>query len=64
MTKLRKYKLKNIGKAKEIISPKLPHGRVSVDKITDAEAEILYNNGKSHYIELASASPEKAADKK
>ena len=63
---LKKYTLKNLPKdAKEIISSKLPHGRVSIGNITDAEAEILYNNGKGYYVGLAETKQaEKPADKK
>ena len=58
---LSKYKLKNIGKdQKVLISSKLPAGRVAIDQITDDQAELLYNEGKSQYVELSKSAPEKA----
>lgn len=62
---LSKYKLKNIGKdQKFLVSSKLPAGKVAIDKITDDQAELLYNDGKSQYVELAKSAPEKAEVKK
>lgn len=61
---LSKYKLKNIGKNQTVlISSKLPVGRISIDKITDKEAELLYNDGKSAYVELVKGSSDKLEKK-
>lgn len=57
---MKKFKLKNIGKdQKFLVSSKLPAGKVAIDKITDEQAELLYNDGKSQYVEQVSSTPEK-----
>jgi hypothetical protein len=48
---LKKYRLKNIAKGQtQLFSGVL--GILSIPHLTDQEAEVLYQGGKSHYIEL------------
>lgn len=49
---LKKYRIKNItSKQTHIFSGVL--GYLSIEHLTDEQAEILYQDGKSNYIELA-----------
>lgn len=50
---LKKFRLKNIGKNQNVlVSSKLQNGFVQIDKMTDEQAELLYDNGKSHYVDI------------